>query len=980
MSNAVNAYMIANLIEKMSNQDRDFRYMALNDLISELQKDSFVMEPMIESKVVRAVLQLMDDKNSEVQNLAVKCLGPLVKQVKEDCLIDMIDQLDEYTAQTKNEELRGIASVSLKAVITEVNQAQGGVICSRVIPKLLRNIQNDNLTYEMEMDTLDILSEVLTRFGTQITVERQTEIQNALLPLLHHARPAIRKRTTVAIGHLVSHTNDSLFQQLFTYLLDGLRSDSGSNEKRRTFVQCTSVLSRYSTIRLGRHLPELVPIIISYTKKSEEDDELREICFQTLESFIYRCPTEIAPFVNEITQLALEYIKHDPNFAGDDSDDDLENEDEEMDEDEDDEYDDIADYSDDDDDMSWKVRRSSSKVLCAVIETRLDLLQQLYENVAPVLINRFKEREESVRVDLLQTFIALLHQTSASEEREDKYPTLGKLGSLNFDGINILPVKRPDNSASIIDGSRQVLMAQVPKLCRALAKQVGSKSTQTRQISFQLLRELVVVLHGGLEDQIELFIPTISNLLSGTLSDQYQIASSNLKIEVISFLRVFFRSHTPNAIHSRLGKFSPIIIQSISDKYYKITSEAFLACMEFIKVIRPIYYNPENNQYDISEIDQQHVPFIHQIYATVLQILGTSDADQEVKEKSIMCLGVILTQVGDVLQSQQGEALNVLLERLRNEVTRLISIKALAVVAQSPVAVGDSLQKCVTVAAVELTLLLRKNNRGLRIASLECLCILISRHGDHITNHSLANLLNEVRPLVSDTDLHLLPLALQTVECILVKNPKTIDDIKTSILPTLFCLIQSPLLQGSSLNSLLNLFAALAKASPSDYQFLVRGLVDPLLAAKKSNVSAGSATAVTNKQAASTVAQCVAVLAANTSESNCKETTTQFQSYILDPSTNESVKYLSLLTLGELGRRINLSGFSDIDQQVIDLFGAQSEEVKFAAAFALGNICVGNIPKYLPLIISQIKEQPKKRYLLLHALKEIYEDQSSSLI
>lgn len=71
-------------------------------------------------------------------------------------------------------------------------------------------------------------------------------------------------------------------------------------------------------------MPELVPIIISYTKKSEEDDELREICFQTLESFIYRCPTEIAPFVNEITQLALEYIKHDPNFAGDDSDDDLE--------------------------------------------------------------------------------------------------------------------------------------------------------------------------------------------------------------------------------------------------------------------------------------------------------------------------------------------------------------------------------------------------------------------------------------------------------------------------------------------------------------------------------------------------------------------------------------------------------------------------------------------------------------------------------
>lgn len=56
----------------MSNQDRDFRYMALNDLMNELQKDSFHMEAMIEGKVVKAVLLLMDDKNGEVQNLAVK--------------------------------------------------------------------------------------------------------------------------------------------------------------------------------------------------------------------------------------------------------------------------------------------------------------------------------------------------------------------------------------------------------------------------------------------------------------------------------------------------------------------------------------------------------------------------------------------------------------------------------------------------------------------------------------------------------------------------------------------------------------------------------------------------------------------------------------------------------------------------------------------------------------------------------------------
>lgn len=75
-----------------------------------------------------------------------------------------------------------------------------------------------------------------------------------------------------------------------------------------------------------------------------------------------------------------------------------------------------------------------------------------------------------------------------------------------------------------------------------------------------------------------------------------------------------------------------------------------------------------------------------------------------------------------------------------------------------------------------------------------------------------------------------------------------------------------------------------------------------------------------------------------------------------------------------------MSAFDSIDQQVVHLFGSQSEEVKFASAFALGNICVGNIPKYLPGIVSQIKAEPKRRYLLLNALKEVitrYEGKTS---
>lgn len=38
-------------------------------------------------------------------------LGPLVKQIREDNLLQIIDCLNEYASQQKNDELRGISSV-----------------------------------------------------------------------------------------------------------------------------------------------------------------------------------------------------------------------------------------------------------------------------------------------------------------------------------------------------------------------------------------------------------------------------------------------------------------------------------------------------------------------------------------------------------------------------------------------------------------------------------------------------------------------------------------------------------------------------------------------------------------------------------------------------------------------------------------------------------------------------------------------------
>lgn len=95
---------------------------------------------------------------------------------------------------------------------------------------------------------------------------------------------------------------------------------------------------------------------------------------------------------------------------------------------------------------------------------------------------------------------------------------------------------------------------------------------------------------------------------------------------------------------------------------------------------------------------------------------------------------------------------------------------------------------------------------------------------------------------------------------------------------------------------------------------------------------------------------------------------------------------MALLSLGEIGRRIDTTNNTNLLSVVTSSFESTSEEIKQAASFALGSIfkilikygyliitdiSVGNLTKYLPFVLNEIKTQPKRQYLLLHSLREI---------
>ncbi|KAJ3095068.1 Cullin-associated NEDD8-dissociated protein 1 [Phlyctochytrium planicorne] len=806
------------------------------------------------------------------------------------------------------------------------------------------------------------MSELLARFGTIIAEaadDNAKKIQAVLLPLLNHSRAAIRKRTTIALGHLVVYSSDDLFDELVANIKKEIteKESSGDFDKLRTFVVAISTLCRYSPKRLGKHIDTILPFILKDAKL--EDDEMRENCLQALESFVLRCPTEITQHIQTLTALALEYIKYDPNYADDDEEEGMdvdgeeEDGDEEMaDEDEEEDFDD-EDYSDDDD-VSWKVRRASAKLLAAIIGTRTELLPALFADVAPALISRFKEREESVRVEVLVTFITLIRQVGAATRGQTKEDWKKSLSSL-------------------VD-PRTLLQQQVARLSKSLAKQLSGKSVQTRQTGFILLKELSIVLEGGLDSRIGLFIPAIESSLAKSTSanDVKGLNNPNLKIDVLQFLQHLFAEHNPEAFQKHLAKLVPPVVTAAADKFYKIASEALLVTIHLVKVVRPI---PSGSNIDLEPpaLAAGAAGHIKLIYDTVLERLKTSDVDLEVKERSISALGTLVSEAGDVIGRDQVEKVIVplLIDRLRNELTRLSALKVIRSVTGSPILrsfTGPEGLYPPTLAS-EIAAFLRKSQRQLRIASLNSLEIIVSKFGSTWSSAILLEVLEEIKPIVSETDLNIFPLVVNVIGALLDadRDGQLTAVIRRDVAGSVVGLVvDSPhlVLSGAGLEALLHFWKFIVvKGGSPVFAESVQKLVEPVF-----NVGTLTPHA---KQSVRPIAQSLASLCLY-SPADAPSLVTDFIKKIEDASTSDSVKFLTLLTIGEVGRNTDISKTSQtLHNVLLELFASPSDEIKQAAAFALGSISIGNLPFYLPFVFEAVRAGGKRRYLVLVSLKEI---------
>ncbi|TMS02578.1 Cullin-associated NEDD8-dissociated protein 1 [Larimichthys crocea] len=696
----------------MTSSDKDFRFMATNDLMTELQKDSIKLDDDSERKVVRMILKLLEDKNGEVQNLAVKCLGPLVSKVKEYQVETIVDTLCTNMLSDK-EQLRDISSIGLKTVIGELPPASSGSalaasVCKKITGRLTSAIAKQE-DVSVQLEALDIMADMLCRQGG-LLVNFHPSILSCLLPQLTSPRLAVRKRTIMALGHLVMSCGNLVFIDLIEHLLTELgRNDNMSTT--RTYIQCTAAISRQAGHRI-------------------DDDELREYCIQAFESFVRRCPKEVYPHVPTVISICLRYLTYDPNYNFDDEDED----DNAMDAEQNDEdYQGSDDEYSDDDDMSWKVRRAAAKCLDAVVSTRHEMLPEFYRSVSPALVCRFKTRPA-------QSWLA---DPDAMEQGETPLT---------------------------------MLQSQVPMIVKALHKQLKEKSVKTRQCCFNMLTELVNVLPGALTQHIPVLIPGIIFSLNDKSS------SSNLKIDALACLHVIMVTHPAHAFHAHVPALVPPVVACVGDPFYKITSEALLVTQQLVKVIRPLDNQSEGpDSFDPS-------PYINDLFTCTIKRLKAADIDQEVKERAISCMGQIICNLGDRLPAELPGTLLIFLERLKNEITRLTTVKALTLIAGSPLKID--LRPVLPDAVPILASFLRKNQRALKLCTLAALDILLRNYSSAVTPVMVDAVLAELPPLISESDMHVSQMALSFLSTLAVTHPSSLGQLSGgNILQQLIALV-----------------------------------------------------------------------------------------------------------------------------------------------------------------------------------------------
>jgi cullin-associated NEDD8-dissociated protein 1 len=254
------------------------------------------------------------------------------------------------------------------------------------------------------------------------------------------------------------------------------------------------------------------------------------------------------------------------------------------------------------------------------------LLPLLYKDVSPVLISRFGDREETVRLEVWSTYNVFLSQTKVYGG--SLQPASGKR-------------KRDSEGMEIEETAQSLLKAQVPSLAKSLLAQMKASkaSPATLQAGYELLTALLQVLPGSLGTQTAL----ITSISKNVLSQPSTTANSALHLAVLPFLRAFFGTHGPAVFGAAVPALTPALSNALKEKHPRISAEAFRVYAALLAALRPV------------QAGAQHGQWAADVHSATLERLSKSDTDAEVRGAAEEVAGELWVSAPEVANSQGGK-------------------------------------------------------------------------------------------------------------------------------------------------------------------------------------------------------------------------------------------------------------------------------------------------------------------------------------
>ena len=777
--------------------------MATSDLCVQLQRHTNNLDALLERRICSTILSLLNDDSNDVQAVAVKTLGVLLTVVQQDQVVEIAQRLQCLLLDPTKKDLRDVYTIGLRTLIKTVPTSMGYAVSERLYDKLLSGILLSHTHDEaIVLSSIDVLTELLARFGTLLTYPQQEAILHALMTklLLHHnnnnnnnnttatitiTSTIVKRRASDALGCASVVISDMLLMKFVDLLLQQILVQQQQQQQQkdgdaRAVIRTMCVISGAVGHRLAQRIPAIVPIFLNLcppslaknedklyplTHSDDDDDnnnnndeeedheeekdhwqlaltnELRESCFSGFESFVNRCPIEIMPYLPSLIEACLAYMCFDPNYTYDDmeDDEDAQQETNMTNDDDDDDYNnnndnDFSEEDDlsDDDDESWKLRRAAIRCLAAIVEAMKNdpakLWSTEYGNVAQALVKRFKERVENCRVDVMDCFSKLLSYT-----------------------IQMTRTKPSDTTTvEVLFRMKQMIPSIVASCERQLSNKKNGERTKSSALSLLSTTCQSPFGLGGTE-QIAFVIHRVKILLKDPQE------SKVIKLEALRLVKMML-THPTNAssdILVELPSILPELCQAVQEDWYKIIAEALRVLTKI-----PDLMARSNTRKEGSLVFSQTVA--SSIYAAIGDRLRAHDLDQEIKECSLSAAASLLQNLHEYLTPDERDSLlSVILERLKNEITRVSALKTLSIIASpGPTATQVDLISILPESIRELSSLLRQQSRTLKQHALETLKIMVLGYGTRMNFELYEQVLKETGTVISDSDLHVSHLGL----------------------------------------------------------------------------------------------------------------------------------------------------------------------------------------------------------------------------